>query len=232
MTKTGFFKKVRNAKKGGESVEASLVEIGDLLKSIAMVIIFALILFGIYQLIKKQGEQGPQESYYQLMTKVKALDEGRFPGGIEQAYYIKDGYYLFGFNLDPDAIIVSKPGFLKSTDIEVKKPQKGSHGSSDECRGVEACICLCSNLNCDGSVTCNTELVSGKTIRIDFHNINYIIVTGDPKNKLTKGKDIDNLFMPSGYRQGKYMAIFGSDWTEGRIIKLKRTGNVVEVTFP
>lgn len=220
MTKTGFFKKVRSAKKGGESVEAGFVSIGLLLAGLAMVIIFVIISVGVYSWFKKQNEQGPQESFYQLMTKVKALDGGRFPDGIEQAYYIKDGYYLFGFNLDPDAIKDSKG--------VVNKPQKpgSTEGGSDFCGSEEACICLCSNHNCDGSVTCNTELVTGKTLT--FNNIHYFVVTGNPKNN--HGKNAENL--PAGSVSGKYLAIFGSDWKGGRTIKLKRTGEVVEITFP
>ena len=228
MGKVVFLKKISGSKKGGEAAETELTELGELVKSVALVIIFVLIITGVYILIKKQNEQGPEESFYQLMTKVKALDEGRFTDGIGQAYYIKDSYYLFGFNVDPEAIRVRD-----SKDL-VNKPQKtgSTVDGTDFCGGEEACLCLCSNHNCDSVINCNTELFLGQIHRVKLEGIKYFVVTEDPKNKFTKGKDIEPQWRPAGYNQGKYFAIFGSNWKNGRLIKLKRNKDVVEITFP
>lgn len=226
MGKTNLFGKLLAAKKGGEAAETTEVNIGQSIPSVIVVLIFVGIIVSFYSLTQKTAyAAGPQESFYQLVTKLEALDEGRLADGVGHAFYIGENYYLFGFNDDPDEVIykggrVEKPGRVGVAD-----------GSPEKCGGTEACVCICNKKDCRESVSCNVRLQNDKVKRVTFKNIKYLVVKADadPGNKLNKGMKLDARDVPGG---GNYLAILGDSWKQGRVVYLKREGNKVEITFP
>ena len=208
------------AKKGSEAAETTEINIGQLIASAFQVLIFVGIIVAFYSLTKKTAEAaGPQESFYQLITKLKELDNGRLPDGIGHAFYISENYYMYGFNTEPSEVL------YKGGKVEKPKP------CSDSPIAGGACVCICNKKDCSESVNCNTKLQNDKVTQVHFNSIKYLVVRADadPKNKLNKGATLDQRDVPNG---GNYLAIFGDSWTQGRVIYLKRNGNTIEITFP
>lgn len=217
MTAKNLLRRMGASKKGGEAAETTEVNIGQSIPSVIVVLIFVGIIVSFYSLTQKTAyAAGPQESFYQLVTKLEALDEGRLADGIGHAFYIGENHYLFGFNDDPDEVVY-KGG-------RVEKPR-------EKCGSTEACVCICNKKDCRESVSCNVRLKNDRVVPVPFKNIKYLVVKADadPKNKLNKGMKLDARDVPSG---GNYLAIFGNNWKQGRVIYLKREGNKVEITFP
>ncbi len=210
--------KLARSKKGSEAAETTEVNIGQLLISIVQILIFVAIIVGLYSLTKKaNADQGTQESFYQLVAKLQALDRGQLADGIGHAYFIKDGFYLYGFNKDSNEIAY-KDGNKAG---KVLKPRAG-----EKCQVGEACICMCNNKDCSKMVDCNTRLRGEGTEKIRFDEIAYFYVNGDPKNTLNKGSAYS-----SGGITGNYLAISGKDWRQGKVIYLARKGISIEVSF-
>ncbi len=221
MRKVNRLKKFWTAKNGSEAAETTEINIGQLIASAFQVLIFVGIIVAFYSLTKKTAEAaGPQESFYQLITKLKELDSGRLPDGIGHAFYISENYYLFGFNAEPDEVL-----YNKGEHVEKPKP------CHDTPIAGRLCVCICNKKDCSESASCNTRLQNGKATTVPFKEIKYLVVKAgtDPKGKLNKGAKLDPKDVPSG---GNYLAIFGDSWKQGRVIFLKRNGNRVEITFP
>lgn len=226
MGKTGLFRKVSAAKRGGESAETVLVNIGQAIPSVIVILIFIGILVGYHILTEKAAyAAGPQDSFYQLVTKLEALDKGSLPDGIGHAFYIGENYDLFGFNDDPDEVVYDggKVGKPKRVGVADSSPEK--------CGSAEACVCICNKKDCSESVSCNTRLKNDRVTKVTFTNIKYFVVKADadPNNRLNKGAKLNPNDVPGG---GNYLAIFGDSWKQGRVIYLKRQGDKVEITFP
>ncbi|MBI2550520.1 hypothetical protein HYV83_05075 [Candidatus Woesearchaeota archaeon] len=223
-------KRFLRSKSGSESVETGLVSIGLLLIGAVLVVIFVMISSSIFQLFHKKEAQSTGESFKFLVSKVEKLNEPA-PAGlskVDHAYYIQSGYYLFGFDKEPDAILY-RDGTL------VKPPKCGSS---------EACLCVCDTKDCNKEsskvIDCNIN-IDGK--RVNFDNIEVFNVTGDDKNEFTQGSDIKS-GQPAG---GKFLAIYGKwggvcpgcgigfgchCWAPGTLMRLERKGSMIEVTFP
>lgn len=212
-------------KRGSESVETGLVSIGLLLIAAILVVIFVFISSAIFNLITKKEAQGTQESFNLLVSKLERMDD---PQGISEAahaYYTQDGYYLFGFNSDPDEV-----RHIRSNDPVVK--------ASKMCASDKACICICDDSMCAGKVVDCNKGTNNKPA--DFKSIKYFVVKDDVVNAYNQGKPF-----PAG-RSGNYLAIFGKwgtgldigpieagihHWPPGKIIYMVRNGQVVEITF-
>ena len=218
----------KRAKRGSEAVETSLISIGLLLISAVLVVLFVMISSSIFNLLAKKQAQSTQESFNLLVTKLEEIDKGNI-NEAAHAYYIQDGYHLFGFNANQAGI------------LHVRKDEALLKGDRT-CGYSESCICICDDALCKGKVVdCNKA--TGKNA-VDFNNLKYFVVKGDDKNKFNQGKPIGS-GLPSG-TAGNYLAIFGKwgsgvdigpieagihHWLPGKIIYLKRNGEVVEVMF-
>ncbi len=221
-------KRFRLAKKGSEAVETSFVTIGLLLISAVLVVIFVMISGSIFSLLSKRQAQSTQESFNLLVTKLEEMGKGNI-NEAAHAYYIQDGYHLFGFNANQAGIL-----HIRKDEALLKTARTCGYG--------ESCICICDDALCSGNVVdCNKE-TGGK--QVVFTGIKYFVVKGDDKNEFNQGKPIGS-GLPSG-TSGNYLAIFGKwgsgvdigpveagihHWPAGKIIYLKRNGDAVEVTF-
>ena len=216
-------KKFAAAKKGSEAAETTEVNIGGLITSAVQVLIFVGIIVALWTLTRKAyADQGTEESFNQLVAKIRALDKGRLADGIGHAYYISDKMSLYGFNANSETV-----GYKGG---KVDKPRTGSDGSLGKCQTATACVCLCDKRDCTGFVVCNPRIVGDKSVYESFTNIEYFVVKADadPKNKFNKGLPITG-GSPAG---GNFFAIFGDSWRQGKVIFLKKNGNTIEISFP
>lgn len=226
MKKAGFFGKLWAAKEGGESVETVLVNIGQAIPTVIVILVFIGILVGYHLLAEKTAyAAGPQDSFYQLVTKLEALDKGGLPDGVGHAFYLGENYNLFGFNSDTDKVVYDGG--------KVEKPRRVgvADSSPEKCGSTEACVCICNKKECSESVGCNAKLQKDRVTKVIFTQIKYFVVKADadPGNRLNKGAKLDTNDVPGG---GNYLALFGDSWRQGRVIYLKRQGNKAEITFP
>lgn len=223
-------KRLLRSKIGSEAVETSLVSIGLLLIGAVLVVIFVLISSAIFHLFHKKEAQSTGESFKLLVSKVELLNNRPDLSKVDHAYYIQSGYYLFGFNKDPNEI--------RYRDGTLGKP-------TAKCKSSEACLCVCDTKDCNKEnskvIDCNIN-IEGK--RVDFGNIDGFAVVGDSKNKFTQGNNIESN-KPAG---GKFLAIYGKwggpvcpgcgvgfgchCWSPGTIMHLERKGRMIEVSFP
>lgn len=228
--------KARNSavgKRGSEAVETSLVSIGLLLISAVLVVIFVFISSAIFNLITKKEAQSTQESFNLLVSKLEQMDKSVDVQEAAHAYYIQDGYQLFGFNNDPDEI-----RHIRSNDPVVK--------ASKMCASDKACVCTCDDSMCKGKVVECNKATNNR--QVEFKSIKYFVVKNDVDNKYNQGKPIVDKFLPNYEKGGvnKYLAIFGKwgtgldigplkvgvhQWPPGKIIYLVRNGEVVEMSF-
>lgn len=221
----GFAKR---AKRGSEAVETSLISIGLLLISAVLVVIFVMISSSIFNLILKKQAQSTQESFNLLVTKLEEMDKGNI-NEAAHAYYIQDGYHLLGFNANQAGIL-----HIRKDEALIKTQKTCGYG--------EACVCVCDDALCNGKIVDCNKGTGGK--QVVFTGIKYFVVKGDDKNEFNQGKPIGS-GLPSG-TSGNYLAIFGKwgsgvdigfieagihHWPAGKIIYLKRNGDVVEIAF-
>ncbi|MBI2145017.1 hypothetical protein HYU18_01705 [Candidatus Woesearchaeota archaeon] len=205
------------AKKGSEAAETGLINVGQLIASAVMVLVFVVIFTVAMRLGQKEAyAQGHQESFSQLVAKLEAIDTGKIPES-DHAFFISDSFYLFGFNYLDDNVkheggTAGKLSMIKGSPIE-------------GCENSEACVCVCDKKDCSGFVNCNVRPdKTGKPAKISFSNIRYFAVKEDPKDIINKGEKY-----ASGY---DYLAIYGNEWRQGRVMHLKLVGSTIEVSFP
>lgn len=220
-------KKFAAAKKGSEAAETTEVNIGGLITSAVQVLIFVGIIVALWTLTRKAyADQGTEESFNQLVAKIRALDKGRLADGIGHAYYISDKMSLYGFNANSETVK------YKGGNPGVEKPGRTApDGSLGKCPPTAtACVCICDKRDCTGFVACNPRIVGDKSVYESFTTIEYFVVKADPKNKFNKGLPITG---GSPAISGNFFAIFGDSWKQGKVIFLeKKLGGVIEISFP
>ncbi len=219
----------RRTKRGSEAVETSFISIGLLIISAVLVVIFVMISSSIFNLLSKKQAQSTQESFNLLVTKLEEMGKGNI-NEAAHAYYIQDGYHLFGFSVNPDEV------------RHIRSDKSVEKSSTKMCALDKACICICDDALCNGKVVDCNKGTDGK--QVVFTGIKYFVVKGDDKNEFNQGKPIGG-GLPSG-TSGNYLAIFGKwgsgvdigfieagihHWPAGKIIYLKRNGDAVEVAF-
>ncbi len=212
-------RKLAKSKTGGESSETGLISVGLLVIAAIVILVFAMIASSIFHLLTKTESQSTANSFNLFVSKIKALDTGSI-SETAHAYYLQDGFYLFGFNAHP--MEVSHTGG-DGNDVRIEKKQA-------MCGSGEACLCICDSMKCDGNIIDCNKAADGK---VEFDNIERFVVVDDNENRINQGNKV-----PTG--EGNYVAFFGKwgkgidlgpleaavhHWPNGAVIYLKRLGN-------
>lgn len=220
-----IFGNLARSRKGSEAVETGLVTIGLMIAAAAVVVIFTVLLVIIAPQLIKGESKSTQESFSLLVNKLKAMDDPGFPGNqvVGHALYLGPGYYLFGFD-------------YKRTDISWKGGGAVRASSPLQCVGT-ACVCMCASSSCDqkaGLVECNRGIgESGLVDTVKLQNIKSFAVRDSPPTDFNRGVANEGIVPLAifGDWGGGVLGFGRKLWPQGKVIYLKRSGSVIEVTM-